>query len=38
MGAYDRAKYSRAEDLGDEDAGRSEKAAKRLGKWASDRR
>ena len=43
MGAYDKAKYSRAEDLGDEDARRSEKAAKkasakRLGKWASDRR
>nr|XP_058946193.1 fibroblast growth factor receptor 3-like [Pocillopora verrucosa] len=43
MGAYDKAKYSRVEDLGGEDAGPSEKvakraSAKRLGKWASDRR
>ena len=43
MGAYDRAKYSRVEDLGNEDAGPSEEvarksSAKRLGKWASDRR
>nr|XP_058959857.1 fibroblast growth factor receptor-like [Pocillopora verrucosa] len=43
MGAYDKAKYSRVEDLGNEDAGPSEEAAKkapakRLGKWASDRR
>ena len=43
MGAYDKAKYSRVEDLGDEDAGPSEEvakktSAKRLGKWASDRR
>ena len=43
MGAYDKAKYSRVEDLGDEDAGSSEEvakktSAKRLGKWASDRR
>ena len=43
MRAYGKAKYSRVEDLGDEDAGPSEKVAKkasvkRLGKWASDRR
>ena len=43
MGAYDKAKYSRVEDLGDEDAGPSEEVAKEasakgLGKWASDRR
>ena len=43
MGTYDKAKYSRVEDLGGEDAGPSEKVAKkasfkRLGKWASDRR
>ena len=43
MGAYDKAKYSRVEDPGDEDAGPSEKVAKKasakiLGKWASDRR
>ena len=43
MGAYDKAKYSRVEDLGNEDAGPSEEVAKkapakRLGKWASDRR
>ena len=43
MSPYDKAKYSRLEDLGDEDAGTSEKVAektssKRLGKWASDRR
>ena len=42
MSAYDKAKYSRLEDLGDKDAGPSEKvaekpSAKRLGKWASDR-
>ncbi|CAH3155120.1 unnamed protein product [Pocillopora meandrina] len=43
LGAYDKAKYSRVEDLGDEHAGPSEEvaktaSAKRLGKWASDRR
>ena len=43
LDAYDKAKYSRVEDLGGEDAGPSEKVAKkasfkRLGKWASDRR
>ena len=43
LGAYDKAKYSRVEDLGNEDAGPSEEvaktaSAKRLGKWASDRR
>ena len=43
MSANDKAKYSRVEDLGDEDAGPSEEvakkaSAKRLGKWASDRR
>ena len=43
MGAYDKAQYSRVEDLGGEDAGPSEKvakkaSAKRLGKWAIDRR
>ena len=43
MRAYDKAKYSRVEDLGDEDAGPSGKvakkaSAKRFGKWASDRR
>ena len=43
MRAYDKEKYSRVEDLGDEDAGPGEKvakkaSAKRLGKWASDRR
>ena len=43
MGTYDKAKYFRVEDLGGEDAGPSEKVAKkasfkRLGKWASDRR
>ena len=29
MGAYDKAKYSRVEDPGDEDAGPSEKVAKK---------
>ncbi|RMX49128.1 hypothetical protein pdam_00003862, partial [Pocillopora damicornis] len=43
MGAYDKAKYSRVEDLGNEGAGPSEEVAKkasvkRLGKWSSDRR
>ncbi|PFX12207.1 Hemicentin-2 [Stylophora pistillata] len=43
LGAYDKKKYSRVEDLGVEDAGPSEEvakkaAAKRLGKWSSDRR
>lgn len=43
LGAYDKKKYSRVEDLGDEDAGPSEEvvkkaAAKRLGKWSSARR
>ena len=43
MSANDKAKYPRVEDLGDEDAGPSEEvgkkaSAKRLGKWASDRR
>ncbi|XP_022807420.1 fibroblast growth factor receptor-like [Stylophora pistillata] len=43
LGAYDKKKYSRVEDLGDEDAGQSEEvakkvAAKRLGKWSSARR
>ncbi|XP_027035864.1 vascular endothelial growth factor receptor 3-like isoform X5 [Pocillopora damicornis] len=43
MGSYDTIKYSKVEDLGDEDAEPSVRAtrnaaAKRLGKWASDRR
>ncbi|XP_066014636.1 fibroblast growth factor receptor 4-like isoform X2 [Pocillopora verrucosa] len=43
MGAYDKAKYSRVEDLGDEDAEPSEEVAKKasakgLGRSASDRR
>ena len=43
MGSYDTIKYSKVEDLGDEDAepsarGTRNAAAKRLGKWASDRR
>ena len=29
MGAYDKAKYSRVEDLGNEDAGPSEEVAKK---------
>ena len=42
MGKYDTVKYSRVEDLGDEDAGPSLKvtkssATRNLGKWASDR-
>ncbi|XP_022801378.1 vascular endothelial growth factor receptor 3-like isoform X1 [Stylophora pistillata] len=43
MGSYDTTKYSKVEDLGDEDAEPTVRAtgsavAKRLGKWASDRR
>ena len=43
LGAYDKAKYSRVEDLGNEGAEPSEEVAKkasvkRLGKWSSDRR
>ena len=43
MGAYDKAKYSRVEDLGNEDTGPSEEVAKKasakgLGRSASDRR
>ncbi|XP_066015708.1 fibroblast growth factor receptor 4-like isoform X2 [Pocillopora verrucosa] len=43
MGSYDTTKYSKVEDLGGEDAEPSARplrnaAAKRLGKWASDRR
>ena len=43
LGAYDKAKYSRVEDLGDEDAEPSEEVAKKasakgLGRSASDRR
>ncbi|CAH3133327.1 unnamed protein product, partial [Pocillopora meandrina] len=43
MRSYDTTKYSKVEDLGDEDAEPSARAtrnaaAKRLGKWASDRR
>ena len=43
MGAYDKAKYSRVEDLGNEDAGPGEEVAKEasakgLGRSASDRR
>nr|XP_058956066.1 hemicentin-2-like [Pocillopora verrucosa] len=43
MGSYDTIKYSKVEDLGDEDVEPSARAtrnaaAKRLGKWASDRR
>ena len=43
MKEYDTAKYSKVEDLGGEDAGPSvqvtkSSAAKRVGKWASDRR
>ena len=43
MGSYDTTKYSKVEDLGEEDAEPSARplgnaAAKRLGKWASDRR
>ncbi|XP_022809917.1 fibroblast growth factor receptor-like [Stylophora pistillata] len=43
LGAYDKKKYSRVEDLGDKDAGPSDEvvkkaAAKRLGKWSSARR
>ena len=43
MNAYDKAKYSRVEDLGNEDARPSEKvakkaSAKRLGNGPSDRR
>ena len=43
LGAYDKAKYSRVEDLGNEDAGPSEEVAKKtsakgLGRSASDRR
>ncbi|PFX12904.1 Tyrosine kinase receptor Cad96Ca [Stylophora pistillata] len=43
LGAYEKKKYSRVEDLGEEDAGPGEEvakkaAAKRLGKWSSARR
>nr|XP_058956061.1 vascular endothelial growth factor receptor 3-like isoform X1 [Pocillopora verrucosa] len=43
MGSYDTTKYSKVEDLGEEDAEPGARAtrnaaAKRLGKWASDRR
>ena len=43
MGSYDTTKYSKVEDLGEEDAepgavATRNAAAKRLGKWASDRR
>ncbi|XP_022777574.1 fibroblast growth factor receptor 4-like isoform X2 [Stylophora pistillata] len=43
MGSYDTTKYSKVEDLGDEDAEPTARtttnaAAKRLGKWTSDRR
>ncbi|PFX21213.1 Membrane primary amine oxidase [Stylophora pistillata] len=43
LGASDKKKYSRVEDLGEEDAGSGEEvaknaAAKRLGKWSSPRR
>ena len=43
MEKYDTVRYSEAEDLGAEDEGRSKQvtkssAAKKLGKWASNRR
>ena len=43
MEKYDTVRFSKVEDLGSEDEGRSKQvtksfAAKKLGKWASDRR